>query len=127
VGGGSGGTPSSPPAVEYAVAVSAGTWQAANTTFNNRDAVQVAVANGWAYAFMGGKQPPYNGTSDLAQIASATSTTLTLGSWSSTSQTLPGGAVTGRFGLAIESAYFYAVAGTTDETDALKSVYQIVY
>jgi hypothetical protein len=127
VGGGAGGTPQAPAAVEYAVATAASTWQAANATFANRDGAQVAVANGWAYAFMGGKQPPYSGSSELAQIASTTPTAITLGPWSSTSQTLPANAVTGRFGLAIESAYFYAVAGTTDETDALKSVYQIVY
>src|SRR5260221_12860170 len=41
VGGGAGGTPQAPAAVEYAVAATASAWQTANATFTNRDSVQV--------------------------------------------------------------------------------------
>jgi hypothetical protein len=130
VGGGAGGTPSATPGVEVVALpdpASAVTWTAANASFQSRDGLQMAVVNGWAYALMGGKTPTYSGTGDLAKITALSGSSLTFGSWSSTSQTLPSGAALGRYGLAVESAYFYAVGGTSNDSDALGTVYQIVY
>ena len=47
-----------------------------------------------------------------------------LGNWSNAGANAP--QPLARFGLASDSAYFYAVGGTTDDTDALANVNQII-
>jgi hypothetical protein len=91
-----------------------------------RDGTQIMVANGYAYAFFGGTLPAsYRNTSDLSTSIHVTSSSVVLGNWSNA-----GGAIVesvGRHGIALESAYFYVVGGTTNDTDAVNAVYQIIY
>ena len=54
-----------------------------------------------------------------------TTTTISFGNWSNAGGNL--GTGIGRHGIALESAYFYAIGGTTNDTDALTSVSQIIY
>jgi len=119
--------------VEYApitnAAAALGSWQKANATFpDTRDGTQIAIVNGVAYAFMGGTAPnQYKGTGWLSSIGSVTSSSIDFGAWSSNAVALPNNAVLGRFGMAVESAYFYVVGGTSNDADALTTVYQILY
>jgi len=119
--------------VEYAPVTSTvaalGSWQRGNATFPDvRDGAQIAIVNGEAYAFMGGTAPnQYKGTGWLSSLGAVSSTSIDFGSWSSNAVALPNNAALGRFGMAIESAYFYVVGGTSNDTDALTTVYQILY
>jgi hypothetical protein len=90
-----------------------------------RDGSQLIMVNGYAYVFQGGTPGNYKATSDLSTNAVVTPTTLTFGNWSNAGGSL--GTGIGRHGVALESAYFYAVGGTTTDNDALSSVYQIIY
>ena len=89
---------------------------------------QIAIVNGEAYDFMGGTAPNmYAGTGSLSSLSAVTATSVTFGPWSSNASALPGSAVLGRFGLSIESAYFYVVGGTSNDADAQRTAYRILY
>lgn len=104
-----------------------GSWSNPTGFGTQRDGTQVQVANGYAYAFFGGMLPNYSQTSDLSPGAVITNgNTLTFGAWSN-SGAGPLGASVGRLGVTLQSAFFYAIGGTTNDTDALKTVYSIVY
>jgi hypothetical protein len=114
--------------IEYAVVDATGGLGAfASTTgyANERDGSQMSIINGYAYGFLGGTVGMYRKTSDLSTSATLTSTTLTFGNWSSAGSDVGGNI--GRFGLAQESAYFYAIGGTADDSNALSTVWQIIY
>lgn len=117
--------------VEYAavsVGGQLGTWSYGNSFYGvSRDGSQLQIANGYLYAFFGGGPGNYSGTADLANAISQTASTVTLASWSNASSQLPGMATLGRMGMALESAYFYVVGGTSDDTDAKDTVYFILY
>ncbi len=128
--GGGYGISSTGNTVEYALVNSGGAlgaWAIPSTGFaNERDGSQLWMVNGYAYAFQGGVAGgPYKGTSDLSTNAVVTPTTITFGNWSNAGANLATGI--GRHGIALESAYFYAVGGTTTDSDALTTVYQIIY
>lgn len=89
-----------------------------------RDGSQMMIANGYAYAFLGGTMGSYSASSDLSTNASVTPTAVTFGNWSNATNL---GSNVGRHGVALESAYFYVAGGTTNDTDALTSVYQVIY
>jgi hypothetical protein len=110
--------------------------RAAATFSKARDGLQISLVNAEGYAFFGANPAPpsYIGTGDRSTIASITSTTITFGSWSSDTVNLgatlaDGGTVNGlgRYGLALESAHFYSIGGTTDDQDALDTVFLILY
>ena len=104
-----------------------GSWSNPTGFGNQRDGTQVQVANGYAYAFFGGMLPNYSQTSDLSPGAVITNgNTLTFGAWSN-SGAGPLGSSLGRMGVTLQSAFFYAIGGTSNDTDALKTVYSIVY
>ena len=61
-----------------------------------------------------------------AVIAAETAATNTLGdSWSNATATTP--VALGRMGVTLESAYFYVIGGSTNDTDAVGTVYQVNY
>lgn len=90
-----------------------------------RDGSELNMVNGYAYAFQGGTPGMYRTSSDLSTNASVSQTTLTFGNWSNAGAAVPTGI--GRHGVVLESAFFYAIGGTTNDTDALQTVYQIIY
>ena len=96
-----------------------------------RDGSQMQIANGYAYQFLGGVVGSYRMTSDLSTTPvlgipdGGTTPTLGFGQWSNAGTAL--GSAVGRHGVTLESAYFYVVGGTSDDTDALSSVHQIIY
>jgi hypothetical protein len=115
--------------IEYAMVNATGDvnpWGSTTGFAVERDGTQIMVANGYAYAFFGGTLPAsYRNTSDLSTSIHVTSSSVVLGNWSNA-----GGAIVesvGRHGIALESAYFYVVGGTTNDTDAVNAVYQIIY
>jgi hypothetical protein len=86
------------------------------------------ILNGAAYDFFGGIAPnQYKGSGFFAAITGVSSTSVSFGSWSTTAVDLPNSAVLGRFGLAHESAHFYVVGGTSNDTDALRATYRILH
>ena len=93
-----------------------------------RDGTSLQIANGYLYAFFGGNpvSSTYTGTADLTLISSVTATTVTTPNWSSAAVPNAPPAL-GRMGVTLESAYFYVVGGTTNDADALDTVYQVVY
>jgi hypothetical protein len=102
-----------------------GAWASATGYANQRDGSQVIMINGYSYAFQGGAVGNYSASTDISTKVTVSPTMLTFGNWSSASVNLPYNV--GRHGVALESAYFYAVGGTTNDTDALTNVYQIIY
>jgi hypothetical protein len=132
VGGGH-GIASTGNTVEVALVGAAGllgAWSNPGGFALQRDGSQMQIANGYAYQFLGGSVGHYSGTSDLSTNPTLVgpdggATGLTFGNWSNAGANL--GSTIGRHGVALESAYFYVVGGTTDDTDALQSVYQIIY
>jgi hypothetical protein len=106
-----------------------GTFNAVTGFASERDGSQMQIANGYAYQFLGGTVGHYSGTSDLSTNPTFTTdagpATMTFGNWSNAGGNLT--ATIGRHGVALESAYFYVVGGTTNDNDALNSVYQIIY
>ena len=113
---------------EYAVVDatgSLGTFAATTGYANERDGSQLSILNGYAYSFLGGTVGNYRATSDLSTNPTLTPTTLSFGNWSNAGSNL--GSNVGRFGLAQESAYFYVIGGTSNDTDAMQAVYQIIY
>ncbi len=115
--------------VEYAMVNATGDvnpWGSTTGFAVERDGAQVMVANGYAYVFFGGTLPAsYRNTSDLSTSIQVTSSSVVLGNWSNAGGSI--GESVGRHGLALESAYFYVVGGTTNDTDAVNAVYQIIY
>ena len=87
---------------------------------NQRDGIQLLVSSGYGYAMFGG-----SATGDQSAQATVTATALTFANWSNAGANL--GAALGRYGAAAESAYFYVAGGTTNDADALTSVYQILH
>lgn len=107
-----------------------GTFGAVGGFATERDGSQTQIANGYAYQFLGGTVGHYAATSDLSTNPTFTgpaggATGMTFGNWSNAGANL--GTAIGRHGVALESAYFYVVGGTTNDTDALNTVYQIIY
>jgi hypothetical protein len=116
--------------VEYALVGAAGvlgTWAVPGNGFaNQRDGTQIIVSNGYGYALAGGIAPNYSGTNDQSPLAVVTATTLTFPSnWANAGANLP--MALGRHGAASESAFFYIAGGTTSDSDALSTVYQIMH
>lgn len=114
--------------VEYAVVGTGGelgTWSRPTGFANQRDGVHVIVSNAYAYAFFGGNPPTYSSTSDLSTRLQVSPTSITLGNWSAAGGNIAQPA--GRHGMAEESAYFYRIGGTTNDADALDTVYQIIH
>ncbi len=119
--GGGPGLGSTGNTVEYAV-VGGGTggmvataWASPGGFSVQRDGSQLQVQNG------------YTPTADLATSTTLTATgggTLQYGSWSSS--TLQLSSKIGRMGVANDSAYFFVIGGTSNDTDALATVYQIL-
>lgn len=127
-----GGYPSTLPqatAAEYAAVNPGGqlgAFTALSTQYGTkRDGTQILVANSFAYVFLGGSNGNYAASTEMTGIADVTTSPITTTSWSSASQSLATGE--GRMGMTLESAYFYAIGGTTDDLDALDSVYTILY
>ena len=106
-------------------------WTAITGFANERDGSQMMIANGYSYQFVGGTVGSYKATSDLSTNAVITapdgggSPTFAFGNWSNAGANL--GTNVGRNGVALESAYFYLIGGTTNDTDALTTTYQIVF
>ena len=104
-----------------------GSWSNPTGFGGQRDGTQVQIANGYAYAFFGGMLPNYSQTGDVSPGAVITNgNTLTFGAWSNSGAGALGSTL-GRMGVTLQSAFFYAIGGTTNDTDALKTVYSIVY
>ena len=114
---------------EYAVVLTGGqlgAWNAAGSQFaQKRDGTQLQIANGFLYSFLGGPNGAYTSSVDLTNATTQTSATLTLGSWSNATASTPVGL--GRMGVTLESAYFYVIGGTTNDLDAVGTVYQVIY
>ena len=117
---------------EYAVVTAGGqlgAWTATNSGFApQRDGGQLEIVNGYLYAFFGGNAAThtYTPSTSFSYATSQTTTTVTLfQSWSDAVAATPTGL--GRMGVTLESAYFYVIGGTSNDTDALTSVYQIIY
>ena len=87
---------------------------------NTRDGMQLLVASGYGYALFGG-----SATTDQSAQAAVTATNLTFANWSNGGANLA--TPLGRYGAAAESAYFYVAGGTSDDVDALTTVYQILH
>jgi hypothetical protein len=128
----SGGTgPTNPTQrTEYAVVTNGGqlgAWAATNSQYGqSRDGSQLQIANGFLYAFFGGSAATYTSSADFVAVSAQTATTVTLANaWSSAVSTIP--ANRGRMGVALESAYFYVIGGTSNDSDATDTVYYILY
>jgi len=95
------------------------------------DGMQMQIANGYAYAFHGGSvngggSVVYRSQTNQSPLAIVGTTTVTLGTtWPSAGANLS--TKVGRHGVVEESAFFYAVGGTSDDSDALASVYRILH
>jgi hypothetical protein len=132
LGGGPGINSTSGAAVEYAVVGTGGkvttAWANPGGFSLQRDGSQLEVANGYSYGFLGGTSPGnYTSTADLATTTTLTDAgagALQYGSWSSS--TLQLSSKVARMGMAHDSAYFFVIGGTSNDTDALASVYQIL-
>jgi hypothetical protein len=127
VGGGK-GVQTTGETVEYALVGTAGALGvfASTTGFSlERDGTRFAIANGYAYALFGGQAPnAYKATGDLSTKIVVTSNAVSLGNWSNAGANAA--QPLARYGLASDSAYFYAVGGTTNDTDALSAVTQVL-
>jgi hypothetical protein len=115
--------------VEYATIGAGGVlgpWASPTSGFaNERDGTQLLVANGYGYALQGGNAPNYSLTADQSAQAVVTTSTLSFPNWSNAGANLA--VKLGRHGAAAESAYFYLAGGTTNDADALTTVYQILH
>jgi hypothetical protein len=115
--------------VEYALVGAAGVlgaWGNPTSGFaGERDGTQLLVANGYGYGLQGGNAPTYALTSDQSAVAVATPTTLSFPNWANAGANLT--VKLGRHGAASESAFFYIAGGTTNDTDALTTVYSILH
>lgn len=114
--------------IEYAKVAAGGVLGAwANPTgfSNERDGTQFLIANGYGYALQGGNAPSYALTSDQSANAVVTATTLSFPNWANAGANLA--QKLGRHGAAAESAFFYIAGGTTNDADALATVYQILH
>jgi hypothetical protein len=132
--GGGEGISSSTDTVEYALVTAGGGLKSFSLISGfavERDGSQMQIANGYAYQFLGGVVGQYRMTSDLSTTPvlgipdGGTFPTLGFGTWSNAGTAL--GSAVGRHGVTLESAYFYVVGGTSSDTDALSTVYQIIY
>ncbi len=115
---------------EYALVTEGGSltsWAVpSNGLANQRDGTQLMVSSGYAYALAGGTAPSYSATNDQSPAAIVTTTTLSFPSnWANAGSNLP--TAFGRHGAAAESAFFYVAGGTTNDTDALSTVYQVLH
>jgi hypothetical protein len=120
--------------IEYAQvgASTLGNWGLPGSGFGNeRDGSQLLIVNGYAYALLGGTAPNYSQTSSLSSTATVTSTgdasfplVLDFGNWSNAGANFA--TKIGRHGIGSESAHIYVVGGTTNDVDALATVYQIL-
>jgi hypothetical protein len=117
--------------VEYALVGTAGLlggFANPNSGFSSeRDGTQLLIANGYGYAFQGGSAAAYSNaqTSDQSGLSTVTSTTLSFPNWSNAGANLT--FKLARHAATTESAFFYIVGGTTNDTDALSSVYRILH
>jgi hypothetical protein len=121
--------------VEYAKVLAGGvlgTFANANGFSGERDGTQLLIADGYGYALQGGTAAMYTSanTSDQSPLATVTSTTLSFTnmagtSWPNAAANL--GTKLARHAATTESAYFYIAGGTTNDTDALTSVYRILH
>ncbi|GAC1539995.1 MAG: hypothetical protein NVS3B10_04690 [Polyangiales bacterium] len=115
--------------VEYAKVTTGGvlgTWANPTGYSTERDGSQLLIAGGYGYALQGGTAPnTYALTSDQSTLATVTSTALTFSSWANAGANLA--TKLGRHGAVAESAYFYIAGGTTNDTDALTTVQQILH
>lgn len=103
-----------------------GTWSNPGKGYaTQRDGSQLSVVNGYGYQFLGGSVGSYTQTSDLSTNATVMPLAVTFGNGSNAGANLS--ASVGRYGLGLESAYFYVVGGTSNGMDALSTVYQILY
>ncbi|MDB4936561.1 MAG: hypothetical protein JWP87_3533 [Labilithrix sp.] len=87
---------------------------------NQRDGIQLLISSGYGYALFGG-----SATVDQSSQAAVTATSISFANWSNASANLA--TPLGRYGAAAESAYFYVAGGTTNDTDALATVYSILH
>lgn len=96
-----------------------------------RDALQFRIANGYGYAFHGGSIQGGNNVnysvSTTQGLATVGATTVTFPNWSNAAANLGGNEKVGRHGVVDESAYFYLVGGTTNDTDARSTVYRVLH
>lgn len=95
-----------------------------------RDALQFRIANGYGYAFQGGSVQGNNvnySVSTAQGLATVGSTAVTFPNWSNAAANLNGNEKVGRHGVVDESAYFYLVGGTTNDTDARSTVYRVLH
>jgi hypothetical protein len=117
--------------VEYALVGTAGllgSFANPSSGFSSeRDGTQLLIANGYGYAFQGGAAAAYSNaqTSDQSALSTVTSTTLSFPNWSNAGANLT--FKLARHAATTESAFFYIVGGTTNDTDALSSVYRILH
>jgi hypothetical protein len=113
---------------EYAVVTTGGllsAWASPGGFSPERDGTQLIIANGYGYAILGGNPPAYSQTTDQSALPTLTSTTMTFPNWSNAGANL--GTKLGRHGAVAESAYFYVIGGTTNDTDALATVIQVLH
>lgn len=114
---------------EYASVLAGGllsTWASPTGFANERDATSLIIANGYGYALFGGNAPMYSATVDQSALSTATNaTTFAFPNWSNAAANLT--SKLGRHGAVAESAYFYVIGGSSNDTDALKTVYQIMH
>jgi hypothetical protein len=95
-----------------------------------RDALQFRIANGYGYAFQGGSVQGNNvnySVSTSQGLATVGATAVTFPNWSNAAANLNGNEKVGRHGVVDESAYFYLVGGTTNDTDARSTVYRVLH
>lgn len=127
VAGGKGNATSA--TVEYARVLAGGalsTWASPGGFSGERDGTQLLVANGYGYALFGGQAAnAYAGTANQSTLATVTTTSLTFSSWSNAAANL--GSKLARHGAAADGAWFYVVGGTTNDSDALGAVWQILH
>jgi len=124
--------------IEYASIDAGGalTWKGepgATYSPKSKDGSALGVANGFAFAFAGGSPGSYTVSvkrGGPGVIASMATGTLDLTGFSDAvaNVLVPAGASgVGRFGFTLESAFFYVVGGTTNDTDAITTVSQVIY
>ena len=95
-----------------------------------RDALQFRIANGYGYAFQGGSVQGNNvnySVSTAQGLATVGASAVTFPNWSNAAANLNGNEKVGRHGVVDESAYFYLVGGTTNDTDARSTVYRVLH
>jgi len=113
---------------EYATVTAGGqlgAWASPTGFSNERDGTQLIIANGYGYALFGGHPPAYSQTTDQSGVPTVTSTSLTFPNWANAAANVAN--KLGRHGAVAESAYFYVIGGTTNDTDALANVIQILH